>query len=1021
MPEQIIVGPINKGLRNDRTAFIIDNDSFPTLVNAYQWRGRVKRKRGTELLGRLNRYFNAGSAMIVLDGSGNGNLLTGFGITTLSPNASIVPGTVHFTDSTAVVNYTDPTKDGFLTPTGTGGPNTINYSTGAIHIPGAAGDTITATGAVLSTFYYFPDLPVMGIRDFRNPPVNVTSIDVPAITIVFDTVYSYEVSSALDATAHYPIFDVSFYKNPIAGTFGANPQKAVWTPVTWSGQDFELFWTTNFQGAMWATNGTPGMQFQKAAMGQTATVAADNKTVTFTIAGSPVVVGDFVFVNEWVGPAPDTFNFQTGYVIAPVVPGVSFTVFFPFALITAGVYTDGIVQYLTNTFNSMIDGIRWYDGDPTGGGIYPPTQPFGWVNYAPPLSQGAYSIGGAPPDKYYLVGATMIYPFRDFLVFFGPYIQTSTGSPLWLQDTVIYMANGTPYYTASFDNTTPPPAFSAFKLYHEMLVPSRRTAYPMVGWEDVTGFGGFLTSGVSQPITTVVPNEDVLIIGFPDAFTRLIYTGNNLIPFLFYRINTELGASSTFSAVTFDKGSFTTGNYGVCLTTQVASQRMDLAIPDQIFKINFLNDGYQRVVAGRDFINEWLYITYPSNQVVWRFPNQSLMYNYRDDSWAINNETYTAYGEFFKITGDTWAAIQEPWGGYDVAWNASTPSVGNAELVGGNQQGFLLLRKNETNEGASLFIQDIATSGPNVGQITSPDHCLNLTDPYSGAGNYVIFQDVLGNVTDVNGHNINGRIYQVTTPIGMNSFHVDPPITGGTYLGGGTITRVYVPFIQTKQFPVAWANSRKTILGPQKYLFTRTNNGQITLNIFLSTDPTTDYNDPILNDGIIFQQVLYTCPESTNLGLSPSNVSLQQINQIYEDNTVGIALITGATRANPCVLTAVNTFKVGQLIFINDVVGMTQLNEKSFSITARTPTTITINVDSTNFDTYVSGGEATLFSSNNQAQIWHRMNTSLIGDTIQVGFTLSPAQMLDQSFSNQFAEIEFHSMILDVRAGGLLA
>jgi hypothetical protein len=49
------------------------------------------------------------------------------------------------------------------------------------------------------------------------------------------------------------------------------------------------------------------------------------------------------------------------------------------------------------------------------------------------------------------------------------------------------------------------------------------------------------------------------------------------------------------------------------------------------------------------------------------------------------------------------------------------------------------------------------------------------------------------------------------------------------------------------------------------------------------------------------------------------------------------------------------------------------------------------------------------------------MNTSLIGDTVQVGFTLSPQQMLDPSLSNQFAEIEFHSMILDVRPGGLLA
>jgi hypothetical protein len=57
MGEKLVIGPIEKGLRTDRTPFVIDNDNFPSLINAYQWRGRVKRKRGTTLLGRLNRFW----------------------------------------------------------------------------------------------------------------------------------------------------------------------------------------------------------------------------------------------------------------------------------------------------------------------------------------------------------------------------------------------------------------------------------------------------------------------------------------------------------------------------------------------------------------------------------------------------------------------------------------------------------------------------------------------------------------------------------------------------------------------------------------------------------------------------------------------------------------------------------------------------------------------------------------------------------------------------------------------------
>lgn len=44
MTNKIVIGPFNQGLRKDHSAFVIDNDSFPVLRNAYQWRGRIKKK-----------------------------------------------------------------------------------------------------------------------------------------------------------------------------------------------------------------------------------------------------------------------------------------------------------------------------------------------------------------------------------------------------------------------------------------------------------------------------------------------------------------------------------------------------------------------------------------------------------------------------------------------------------------------------------------------------------------------------------------------------------------------------------------------------------------------------------------------------------------------------------------------------------------------------------------------------------------------------------------------------------------
>jgi hypothetical protein len=223
--------------------------------------------------------------------------------------------------------------------------------------------------------------------------------------------------------------------------------------------------------------------------------------------------------------------------------------------------------------------------------------------------------------------------------------------------------------------------------------------------------------------------------------------------------------------------------------------------------------------------------------------------------------------------------------------------------------------------------------------IYSPNHCLN-------EGDYIVIRGVLGTA----GALLNGNIYSVQDPV-TNGFSLNgvPQPTSGTYYGGGVIQRMYYPYIQTKQFPVGWDMARKTRIGVQQYLLSTTSNGQISLLIFLSQNANSSYNDieypypagivpgPSENNSLIYSAVLYTCPESTNLGLTPANVNLQM------------------------------------------------------------PTSAA------------------------QAQTWHRMNTSLIGDTVQIGFTLNDAQMRDTTFSNQFAEIELHGFVIQISASQVLA
>ena len=537
MGEKIIVGPIEKGLKTNREPFVIDNDSFPTLINAYQWRGRVKRKRGTSLLGQLRRY-------VTINPTVSTNLIISQG---LEVNSEIIPGSVTIIANGGQI-FTEPAiPDGTLIGN-MGRTGTINYANGNYFI----NDFPPITGS----FVYAPSLPVMGLEETVLTPTSIPG------TLGFDTKYSY----AISRNSPFNIWDVSFYKNPPSS--GLYVQKgspaSVPTPFHWNGEDYRQFWTVNYEGALWATNGVNvpfnptkfSMQYAPSAT-ITGVSRTSSTTVDMTISNCPLVVGDFVFLNEWSSATPSnaTFlNFLSGFITKTVgnFASLTITITFPGANIPADTYTGGIVQYLTNNSDSTKDCIKWYDGDPTNG-LVPPTYVAGngWVNFMPPLSEFAYSIAGLPQAKYYLVGAKMIYPFKDRLLFIGPVVQTSTpGSAIYLPDTVVYSQNGTPYYTCTFNadpllSTTP---------FNPILVPVNQTATASAWWEDQTGFGGFVQAGVSDAITTVSPNEDVLIMGFTQFQSRFVYTGNDVLPFNFFIINSELGTASTFSFVNMDQG-----------------------------------------------------------------------------------------------------------------------------------------------------------------------------------------------------------------------------------------------------------------------------------------------------------------------------------------------------------------------------------------------------------------------------------------------------------------------------------
>ena len=355
--------------------------------------------------------------------------------------------------------------------------------------------------------------------------------------------------------------------------------------------------------------------------------------------------------------------------------------------------------------------------------------------------------------------------------------------------------------------------------YYSSPAPVNQGIDPNAWLTDTSGRNGvYLDIPVPQAITSVQANKDVLIIGLENQQFKLVSTGDDSFPFVLQGINEELGTESTFSGVSLDTGALTIGAYGIVLTTQVSAQRIDLQIPDAVFAIASENNGLQRVTAIRDFRNEFIYFTYApeEDEDFDLFPTQTLLYNYRENNWALFYENYTHYGTYRKNTNYRWADLGRlfvTWAGWDNPWNFGVFGADYPDVIGGNQQGFVMIKDKGTREDVSQYISNI--SGTTV---TSPNHCLNDAD-------YLLLSGILGTGSLTS---LNGTVQKILQIIDGNTFVIEglppdpdtgiiPPVTG-TYGGSGVYSRLTNISIFSKQFPLMWQQGRKMRIGTQRFL-----------------------------------------------------------------------------------------------------------------------------------------------------------------------------------------------------------
>lgn len=729
----------NSGFQSNVKPWLVSDNAFEQLTNAYVLRGRVKKRFGTILMGG-----DQTSSRLRLD---TGALYSS------GVYSGTVPGTIFGIGQMFSVGPDIFTVNQLGTPAAMLASNTLtsgtfNTTTGAF--------TITGESAAI-TVYFYPSTPVMGLTQYYVESTNSYN------TMAFDTQFSYQ-------------FDPS----------GLGWYRLTSGVATWMGTDYEFFWMNEYQGTvssldtLWVSNfnKNDGIRYW------------DNTT--------------------WTKP---TLNWTIGTQINTTGTG-TFSGTVPGALGFIGqVFTIGTTQFLVVLANGALTPISYSTSLPLGNGTFN-------------TATGAYTFTGVLANSIlfftgnnYIQTAQIIVQFQNRLLLLNT-IELVNGVSTNFPNRVRYSAEGSALSASSW-------------------------------MQDIPGNGNAIDASSQEAIITAQFVKNRLIVYFTSSTYELVYNGNQALPFVWQKINNELGAISTFSEIPFDKVTLGIDDTGIHACNGANVERIDNKILQYPFSISNEQNGQDRVAGIRDYYNEMAYWTIPTTNRsgLFYYPNQVLVYNYINDSWATIDDSFTTFGYYYlpaESDGLTWGQTTTQWGNNIRLWNskASTTNTTTVKsIIAGNQQGFIqIIQSDISSNTQSLQITDFTITGSGTATVSCINHNLSL-------GKFVLLSNMSGlTFTDSQGNVMNelmARIsYDPVTSDTPNSFEItsldnfsQPIIITGTYRGGGTGSLVSNMNILSKQYNFYTEKDRNMYLSKVDFLVDKTQNGAVTTDYLVSSTP----------------------------------------------------------------------------------------------------------------------------------------------------------------------------------------
>ena len=767
--DRFLIAPLNSGLQSDLRPWMIEDDAFEQLENAYVFRGRVRKRFGSALTG--TGATNAMTAplfsrlRIALTGGAGVGITNGAGVA-----AGTVPGVIWKVGQSFSVGgviftvVTAGAAQPMLRTDGSAEVATYDTTNGAYAI------TIAALPA--TQVYFYPAEPVMGLTLYEQGAI------IEHDAYAFDTQFAYKYVG------------------------GAWPR--IGTAV-WHGSNSQFFWATNWLGA------------------NTSQVQMFVTNYNAVKAGAPGANDDPIYSFDgatWTAFYPKFITAGTGNYVN------SCRIILPFKdrlLLLNTIEVDS-----TEAANAHFPARCRYSHNGVPFPTFPVLLPGGaGVGITSGAGAAAGIIPGGPGaerlGQMFAIGDEVCTVVSNAA---GAQPMTTTGTST----------------THTFNWTTGAYSFTGAQINTQIyFFEPGGTAWlehNQPGWDGA----GWIDAATDEEIISAEFIKDRLIVYFERSTWELAYTGNQVQPFVWQKINTELGSDATFSTVPFDKVVLGIGNVGIHACTGGNVQRIDTKIPDKVFDIRSDNAGIERLHGIRDYQAEtvyWTFPTYGGSNFSKIFPNQILVYNYKNDSWALNDDCMTCFGYFEQQDDTTWATATFTWGGTAFTWRSGFTQADDRKIIAGNQQGYVSIVDHSTFRNAPVMQITNATYAAPLTTLTIENHTLQT-------GDYIYIENGLcnpGGGFPPAAWDLVGQILQVAVT-GVNTVTVVADLIF-PYIGGSTAARVSEIFIKSKQWNPYVDKGLNVSLSKIDFGVTKTQHGEVTIdyspsssNISMVTDST---------------------------------------------------------------------------------------------------------------------------------------------------------------------------------------